>query len=131
MVDAGHLVAETEGVQLRAIGAESVRLNNLRSGLDIGLMNAKHDFGLGDVQLLEGALRAGAVKQHGAHRSVGNQYGVLDPLFEICDVHRFGRPRCTPALEGGSLGSKGKPFEPIPTIRPARAAYGAESLSIR
>jgi len=61
---ASRAIAQAECSELGAIGAEGIRLDDLCSGLDIGLMNAEDGFGLGDVQLLEAALRAGAFKQH-------------------------------------------------------------------
>ena len=100
MIDLGDLIGEAERGELGAIGAEGIGLNNLRAGLDIGLMNAKDCLGLGGVQLLKAALRADGLKQHGTHGAIGDEYGRFDSLLEICDFHGLGSP-CPRALSMG------------------------------
>ena len=81
------LSARPSGAELRAVGAEGIGLDDLRAGLDVGLVHAQDGFGLREVQFLEAALHAYGFKQHGAHGAVGDQDRAFEPLLEVVDLH--------------------------------------------
>ena len=85
-VEALHFIAEAERRELETVGAESIGLDDLRAGLDVGLVHAKNGFGLGGIQLVKTALRAHGFVQQGAHRAVGDENGVFQTIVEILDL---------------------------------------------
>jgi len=76
LVDLRQSVLQAVGCQLEAVGAEGVGLDDLRAGLDVGTVDLRHLRRLAEVQLVETALEAEAVRvQHGAHRAVSQDWG--------------------------------------------------------
>ncbi len=80
-------VVEAGGGELITIGAESVGLEDLRAGVEIGLMDAEYGFGLRRVQLFEAALRAGEFVEHRAHGAIGDEDRVLQSFVEFFNFH--------------------------------------------
>ena len=84
-----HFVAESQRRELEAIRGKRVRLDDLRARFDIRLVHAKNRFRLRSVQLVEATLRAYDFVEHRAHRSIGDENRVLQPLIEIVNFHVF------------------------------------------
>ena len=89
MVQFGHPIGHAELTELVAIGAECVGFDDLRASFDIGLMDVKDGFAVGDVELVHAALRADRFVEQRAHGSVAYQDRLLQPFVEIFDAHRF------------------------------------------
>ena len=94
VIERHHLLGQSQGGQFHTIGAEGIGLDNLRSGLDVGLVHAENRLRLGNVQLLEAALRTGGFKQHRAHGPIGHEHGILEALRKVFDSHRFRSGAC-------------------------------------
>ena len=73
--------------QLVAIGAEGVRLDDLRAGFDISLMHVENGFGVGGVQFIDATLRADGFVEQRTHRAVGYQDLLSQPFVEVFDAH--------------------------------------------
>ena len=83
-----HLFGEAETRQLQAIGPEGVGLDDLGAGTQVGLMDADHQVGLRQVQVLECAIEEDTPGvQLGAHRAVADQHpsaqGVEEGLVHV------------------------------------------------
>ncbi len=74
-IDRVYLLSEAEVTQLDAIGAEGVGLDHVRAVADVGLMDLGDEVGLGEVQLVEGAIEEDALGiEHRAHRAVADEH---------------------------------------------------------
>ena len=73
MIQFGDTVGHAELAELVAIGAEGIGLDDLRAGFDIGLMNVKDGFAVGDVELVHAALRADRFIEQRAHGAVADE----------------------------------------------------------
>ncbi len=80
---AAALFAKPERRQLEAVRAEGVGLDDLRASLNIGLVHAEHRFRLGNIQLIEAALRFHRIVQHRAHGAIGDEHRVFQAFIEI------------------------------------------------
>ena len=89
MIQLGNAVGHAELAELVAIGAESIGLDDLRAGFDVGLMNVKNGFGVRDVELVHAALRAHGFIEQRAHGAVGDQDRLLQSFFEVFNAHGF------------------------------------------
>ena len=87
-VEALNFVGQAERGELEAIRAESIGFDDLRAGFDVSLVHAEDGFGLGGVQLIEAALRAHGFVQHRAHRAIGDEDRVFQPLVEIVNLQQ-------------------------------------------
>src|SRR5512141_1961918 len=87
VVERGYLCPQPQVLELMPIRTKGVRLDDLRAGVDVSLMDAEHDLWLGDVQLLKAALRARRIIQHGAHATVRHQDAGPQPPLEVRDLH--------------------------------------------
>ncbi len=81
-----HFIAEAERLQLEAIRAEGIGLDDLRTGLDVGLVHAEDRFRLDGIHFVEAALRADGFVQQRAHRAIGDEDGMFQALVEIVDL---------------------------------------------
>src|SRR4029434_193373 len=82
-VEALYFVAETDRREFEAVGAEGVGFDDMRSGFDVGLVHPEDGFGLRGIKLVEAALRTDGLVQHRAHRAVGDQNRILQPLIKV------------------------------------------------
>ena len=82
-VDRVHLVGQAEAGQLQAVGAEGVGLDDLRAGAQVGLVDADHEVGIGQVQLLERTIEEDALGiQLGAHCAIANEHPLAQGIEE-------------------------------------------------
>jgi hypothetical protein len=81
------LLGQAERRELQPIRAKRIGLDNLRARLDVGSVHSSNRVGLGQVEFLKAALRADGFVQQRSHRAIGDQNCVLQPLFEIVDLH--------------------------------------------
>ena len=86
-----HLLAQSEGAQLDAIGAERVGLDDVGAGAEVFAVHAAHQIGVGEVQRLEAAIDEDALRvQLRAHRAVAHQHALFDGFEKSADhvTHR-------------------------------------------
>ena len=76
-VQALHFVAESQRRELEAIRGKGVRLDDMRTRFDVGLMHAKNCFRLRCIQFVEATLRPYDFVEHRAHRSIGDENRIL------------------------------------------------------
>src|SRR6266705_1609063 len=86
-VEALDFLGEAERLELEAIRAKRVGLDDLRARFDVSLVDAEYRFRLGRIHLIEAALRAHGIVEHRAHRAIGDKDGVFQPLVEIKNLH--------------------------------------------
>jgi len=90
-VDLGDLVLEAVGAELEAVGPERVGLDDLRSRLDVLLVHALDEAGVGEVQLVEAPVHEDAAGvQHRAHGAVAHDDTFGDALLEGLHARRLG-----------------------------------------
>ena len=78
-VDRVHLVGQAEMAQLDPVGAEGVRLDDVRPVTHVGLVDFGDQIGLGEVQLVEGPVEEDAFGvQHRAHRAVADEHAPIE-----------------------------------------------------
>jgi hypothetical protein len=71
------------GPELEAVGAEGVGLDDLGPRLHVLVVDALHERGVGQVQLVEAAVQEDAAGvQNGPHGAVADDDTFLDPLQE-------------------------------------------------
>ncbi len=103
-VEALHLADEAVSLEPEAVSPERVRLENIRARLEIILVNALHDVGPRDVELLE-VLRdedASLVEQR-AHRAVGDEERAFRGVEERRPIG--GDHRKSESCHGSALGA--------------------------
>src|SRR5580658_8676984 len=87
MIQLGHAIGHAELPELVAIGAESIGLDDLRAGFDIGLMDVKDSFAVRDVELVDAALWADGFIEQRAHGAVADEDSPGQSFIEIFDAH--------------------------------------------
>ena len=94
-IDGAHLLFQPVFGQLKAVGAEAVRLQDVGAGGDVITMNVGDNGRLRDVQGIKTFVDGDtAPMQQRAHSAVQEQWAFGQPLFECLTIHR--RPH-TPA----------------------------------
>ena len=83
-IDVAQFVGEAEGRQARRGGAESVRLQDLRAGLDIFLVNLADQVRGREAELVVAAVDEHPARvQHGPHRAIGHQNAAGQAVTEF------------------------------------------------
>src|SRR5260221_2308782 len=85
-VEALDYFGEPERCKLEAVRTKRISFDDVRARFDVGLVDAKYRFRLGRIQLIKAALRANSLVQHRAHRAIGDEDGVFQPLVKILDL---------------------------------------------
>jgi hypothetical protein len=86
-VDVPHPVLEPMAGELDAVGTEGVGLDQLGAGRNVRSVNLLDDFGLGEVELVEGALEAHSPDvELGSHRAVPQEGATREPFQERMTV---------------------------------------------
>src|SRR5437016_5686174 len=86
-VEALDFFPEAERLELEAIRAKRIGLDNLSARFDVSLVDAEYRFRLGRIHLIEAALCAYGIVEHRAHRAIGDKDGIFQPLVEIKNLH--------------------------------------------
>ena len=82
-IDRVHLLGETEAGQLQPVGAEGVRLDDLGARTEVRLMDADHEVGLRQVEVLERPVQEDALGiELRAHRAVADEHPLTQGLEE-------------------------------------------------
>src|SRR5205814_2424511 len=82
-VDVAHLTVEAVTGKLDPVGPEGVGLDQLGPGRDVRSVNFLDDLGLGEIELVEGALEADAAGvQLGAHGAIAQEGAAAKPFEE-------------------------------------------------
>jgi len=90
-VDVADPAVEPVAGELDPVGAEGVGLDQLRAGRNVRPVNFLDDFGLGQVELVEGALEAHpACVELGSHGAVPEERAAREPLKERIDARGGG-----------------------------------------
>ena len=101
LVDGLQLVGESESRQPGAVGPESIRLENLRAGLDVLLVDFPDQCGRGEIQLVVAAVDEDALRvQHRPHGPVGHKDAACE-LFAKLLRSGDGHAAFERALAGG------------------------------
>src|SRR5207245_1476518 len=99
-VDVPHAPFEAVAGELDPVGAEGIGFDQLGTGGNVRSVNFLHDFGLGEVQLVERALEADAPGvELGAHGAVAQEGASAKPLEEGMEAGFV-------ALRGGAHGAQ-------------------------
>jgi len=82
-VDVAHAPFEAVAGELDPVGAEGIGLDQLRASRNVRSVNFLDDFGLGEVEFVEGSLEADAAGvELGAHGAVAQERAAAQPLEE-------------------------------------------------
>src|SRR5271156_3407842 len=73
MIQFGDAIRHAELAELVAIGAEGIGFDDLCAGFDVGLMDVKDGFAVGDVEFVHAALRADGFVEQGTHCAVADE----------------------------------------------------------
>ena len=78
-VDVAQPVGQAEAAQLDAVGAEGVRLDDIRPGADVVLVHLGDRLGSVEVQRIEAAVDEDALRiEHRPHRAVADEHTLVD-----------------------------------------------------
>jgi hypothetical protein len=87
LIEARDFAGQAVRSNLPAVRSKRVGLDDLRSRLDVSLVHAEDRFGLGGVELIEAALRAHGFVEHRAHRAIGDENRIAQPVVEFLNPH--------------------------------------------
>ena len=95
-IELGDAIAHAQLAEFVAIGAESIGLDDLRAGFDIGLCARNTASAWVDVQFFDRALRAHCFIEQRSHRAVGDEHRLFQPLLKSSIFIVVGSPqRCS------------------------------------
>ena len=84
-VDFGNLPTQPVTREPEAVGAKGVGLDNLRSGLQVLLVDRKDQAGVGKVQLVVAAVDEDTTAvEHGSHGAIGKYRTAGEDVGELC-----------------------------------------------
>ena len=83
-VDRVNTIGQPESRQLDPVGAEGVRLEDVRSGVRVRLMDLCNQIRLGQIELVERAVQKNPARiQHRPHRAVADENTLVELVSEI------------------------------------------------